>query len=234
MGLTGAGGALVAIPLFMQFLGMSLKEASVYSLLAVVIASFSNFWTQRKFTEFKTGVLIVIFSVMGSFISAPLKKSIPDLLIVILLLVISLYATYTMWFQKKLISNNQSSSKTSFVITFVVGTTLGFLTTLTGLGGGVLMMPVLMNVYSLDQSRAVATSLLAVAISSLSSLIIQSMGGFHLQLDQNILYLTFGIIVSAFLLKWGVKRLPLEKMNFIRKIVFTGVVVLSILKMFNA
>ena len=38
MGLTGAGGALVAIPLFMQFQGMSLKEASVFSLIAVVIA----------------------------------------------------------------------------------------------------------------------------------------------------------------------------------------------------
>jgi len=31
MGLTGAGGALVAIPLFMQFLALTLKDASVYS-----------------------------------------------------------------------------------------------------------------------------------------------------------------------------------------------------------
>lgn len=39
MGLTGAGGALVAIPLFMTVLRMELKSAAVYSLVTVVIAS---------------------------------------------------------------------------------------------------------------------------------------------------------------------------------------------------
>jgi uncharacterized membrane protein YfcA len=55
MGLTGAGGALIAIPLFIQFMGMNLKEASIYSLIAVVVASLLNFVEQRKATQYRTG-----------------------------------------------------------------------------------------------------------------------------------------------------------------------------------
>ena len=43
MGLTGSGGALVAIPLFMYVLELGLKEASVLSLVAVRLASSFNY-----------------------------------------------------------------------------------------------------------------------------------------------------------------------------------------------
>ena len=42
MGLTGAGGALISIPLFLSLMNVSLKEATVLSLIAVMLGSLIN------------------------------------------------------------------------------------------------------------------------------------------------------------------------------------------------
>lgn len=231
MGLTGAGGALVAIPLFMIFLGMPLKIASIYSLLAVVIASSSNFLAQKHFTNYKTAFVVVLFSAIGSYLTAPYKILMPESVIAGLLIAVSLYALYAVWFTpvKKTINNSKSDSRVFFSIP--VGIFLGTLTTFTGLGGGVLMMPVFLKLYSFDQSAAVATSLLAVALSSLASLLIQMQQGFEVVFDLNILFLVLGILLSALILKLIMKKISANTLSIIRKQVFTGVVLLAIYKL---
>lgn len=231
MGLTGAGGALVAIPLFMIFLGMPLKIASIYSLLAVVIASGSNFLAQKYFTNYKTAFVVVFFSAIGSYLSSPYKILMSESVIAGLLIAVSLYALYAVWFTpaKKTINISKSDPRVYFSIP--VGIFLGTLTTFTGLGGGVLMMPVFLKLYSFDQSAAVATSLLAVALSSLASLIIQMNHGFEVVFDLNILFLILGILLSALILKLLMKKLPATTLSIIRKQVFTVVVLLAIYKL---
>ena len=230
MGLTGAGGALVAIPLFIQFLAMTLKDASVYSLLAVVIASLFNFFAQKHFTNYKVALSIVIYSAIGSFISAPIKKFVPDIIIAALLTFVSLYALYSVWFSIPRIKNFDEEAKQPIILTLFIGLALGFLTTITGLGGGVLMMPIFLKFYDFDQPRAVATSLLAVSLSSLISLLIQIKDGFTFPLDKNLLFLLMGIILSAFIIKKLTTLLTSKMINKIRKIIFSLVVILAISK----
>lgn len=232
MGLTGAGGALIAIPLFMQLLGMGLKDASVLSLFAVVIASMSNFISQRKFADMKNSTIIVVFSALGSFVSNPYKKGVSDLVVAVLLAAVSLYALYSVWKPAKKIDVNERTKAPSVFITIIIGIFLGFLTTFTGLGGGVLMMPIFLSLYGYGQKEAVATSLLAVSLSSLVSLVIQINGGVSLSLDLSIVYLILGILSSAISLKFLIQKIEVSKMIRVRQVVFSVVVVIALSKIF--
>jgi uncharacterized membrane protein YfcA len=231
MGLTGAGGALIAIPLFMQFLKMSLKEASVYSLMAVVIASLSNFYHQRKDAKISLAVIFVVSSAIGSFVSLPYKSLIPDLGIASILAMIAIYSLYSVWIpHEKMTSLNQQ--KINHFKTIFIGFILGILTTFTGLGGGVLMLPILLGIYKLPQHQAVATSLVVVGFSSLSSFLIQASRGISVIIDARFLALLAGILVTSYLLKLLTSKLSTEHFEMLGKIIFTLVVGISLAKIF--
>lgn len=231
MGLTGAGGALVAIPLFLQFLEMGLKEATLYSLIAVIIASLSNFIFQRKFSDYKLSIIFVILSTLGSLATNPFKKLLPDIYMASLLGIVSIYSLYSIWKPKR--AGDTKIKTPPWPLTGLIGLCLGGLTTFTGLGGGVLMLPLLIGVYGFDQNRAVATSLLTVALSSLSSLLIQIISGAEFELNVQLLELVVGILLSAFAVKFLITKMHPSHMNKIRNIVFTFVVFLALFKLFS-
>lgn len=233
MGLTGAGGALVAIPLFMQFMGQSLKEASLYSLVAVVLASLINFLAQKSFTRYKTGLLIVLFSAVGSYLTAPFKAELSSFWIAVILSIVSLYALYSVWVPVKIKTEDGAQSLESFWSSSLVGLFLGALTTFTGLGGGVLMLPIFLGLYHFKQPNAVATSLFAVGLSSLSSLIIQIHQGADFKIGIGLIYLLSGILTSVFLLKTISKRLSYDVLIKLRQIVFSFVVLMALAKIFQ-
>lgn len=233
MGLTGAGGALVAIPLFMHFFAMELKDASVYSLIAVVVASLLNYFSQRSSTQYKTAIIIVIASAIGSYLTAPFKEVLPTIFVAGILTSISLYALYSVWKPTKApVSGLILPPKESAPLSVIVGFILGTLTTFTGLGGGVLMLPIFLVFYHHSQSQAVATSLFAVGLSSLASLVVQVSLGASFSIDSGLGYLIIGILASVFILKKFVNTLPATFISRTRQIVFTFVVILAISKIF--
>lgn len=229
MGLTGAGGALIAIPLFMQHNHMTLKEASVLSLLAVVIASFSNFIFQRKGAQISLALHFTAASAAGSFLALPFKKVLSDVVLATLLAVISLYALHSVWRPQKK-EPLGDLAPVGLLVTVLLGLFLGVLTTLTGLGGGVLLLAVMLSVYKLPQAQAVATSLLIVSLSSLASFLIQ--GGGNLSLGWNLLGLVAGILGASYLLKLLLTKPPEAYVQLLRKVVFTFVVVIALVKIF--
>ena len=231
MGLTGAGGALVAIPLFMQFLNMNLREASVLSLIAVVIASLSNFYYQRKNADLSISIWFVFASAVGSFISQPFKSLIPETWIAIILALIAFFSLYSVWIPKKAV-NGIGEKKSHFIKTVLIGFSLGILTTFTGLGGGVLMLPILIGIYKFNQEKAVATSLVVVGFSSLISFLIQLKGGSSLKISFDFFGLIAGVLLTSYFLKLLTLKFSPKTFDLTRKIVFTVVVALSVAKIF--
>ena len=233
MGLTGAGGALISIPLFMQFLGHGLREASLYSLVAVVMASLLNFLAQKSSTQYRTGIIIILSSAVGSFLSTPFKKELSTFGIAIILSLVSLYALYTVWFPAKSVSPPSGDPLKSVWFSLIIGLLLGALTTFTGLGGGVLMLPIFLNLYHFSTSQAVATSLFSVGLSSLSSLLIQINQGMRFDVTWELGYLLIGILFSALLLKRISQKMKPNILERARQIVFSIVVVLAMVKIFE-
>ena len=59
LALTGSGGALLAIPLFMAVLGFTLKMGTFYSLIVVVMASLIGIFANYKDVNVKYAVLML-------------------------------------------------------------------------------------------------------------------------------------------------------------------------------
>lgn len=230
MGLTGAGGAIIAIPLFMQFLSLSLKEASVLSLVAAALASLLNLLSQRRHVDLPLALSLFLPSVLGSYVSALFKASLPELVMKVLLGGISLYAFYAVWFPSR---EEGGQGHAGLFLGAGVGLILGVLTTLTGLGGGVLLLPVLLSVFGLPHQRAVATSLVAVSLTSLTSLLIQMLRGAEAAAVEQISYLAAGILISALSLGYLLKRVSPSLTQRISRIVFSLVVIIALVKIFG-
>ena len=81
----------------MHFLHLSLKDASVYSLLSVIFASFINFIMQKKEAQIKTSIFLVLFSAVGSYLSSPWKSVLSNFYVSLLIIIISLFALFNVW-----------------------------------------------------------------------------------------------------------------------------------------
>jgi uncharacterized membrane protein YfcA len=231
MGITGGSGALIAIPLFMHFLHMTLKDATVNSLLAVILGSFFNFILLRKNAHYKLATVIAAFSFLGSVVSSPLKIILPVTAIKIILSAVSAFALFQVFKASPVSRATKPRENIPMILNLGVGLLLGCLTTLTGLGGGILMVPILLKYYAFDGASAVSTSLLVVSVSSLISLMVQMQKGFMFSLNANTFYLLIGILGSAILVKLLTKNISPQVMLLVRKVVFSLVVVLALVKL---
>ncbi len=230
LGLTGSGGALVAIPLFM-YLGLTIKEASFLSLIAVVLAGAFNLLQQYKTAQVKNAMIMIGASLLGSIVLIPVKEITPNIVIVILLTLISIYSLITMWMPKK--AEVTQTKSHPLWLTLVVGFILGGLTTLTGLGGGVLLMPIFVGIFRMPMPQALATSLVTILGSSFISFLLQWQKGAMLPALDKVLFLVTGIALSTFVLKQVIKRISPPQADLLRKWVFSGIVLFAMIKFYS-
>src|SRR5690606_27676985 len=222
-----AGGALISIPLFINIVNLGLKEATILSLVAVVFGTSINMWGQMKKVHLNITIPLALAGIISNYLSLPLKKIVPDVIVALLLTLIALYSLWGVWSggknEKKLIKENNTVIKA-----LVAGTVLGLLTTLTGLGGGVVLIPVLIRVFGKSYEEALPTSLGTVLVISLSSFLMQFSGVKDIASINEIIYLGIGSFLSFFLLKIGIKKLSKETIGITRQITFSLVAVYSV------
>jgi hypothetical protein len=230
MSLTGSGGALVSIPLFIEFKQLSLKEASVLSLLAVIFSSVVSFIFQKIKLNYKLCFGVFLFSALGSFVALPLKSVTSDELIALLLTSIAAFSLFRTWFPLK--RNTIHFQNPKFWPIAVLGLSLGILTTLTGIGGGIVLVPILSSFFSQDHEEAIGSSLVIVGLSSFFSFLIQISSN-NLKIPPvELLYLGIGILLMNIAVRMVLIKLITSKIVLLRKFVFTFVVLFTVLKLF--
>jgi uncharacterized protein len=225
MGLTGAGGALISIPLFIHLLGVGLKEATVLSLLAVIIGTLTNVLGLLKKVDYRTVTSFVLFGAIGNWASLPLKLLVPDLAIAGLLTAIAAYSLFSIWRKRKPASAINSAGIVKSALT---GLFLGVITTLTGLGGGVLLVPILMQLFGKTYEEALPTSLATILLISSISFLLQLRVAPSLIGPAEVAPIAAGAIVAFLGLRLALRPLSTETIDLVRKIVFSGVTVYSI------
>lgn len=228
MGLTGAGGGVLAVPLFIFLTGVDIQTATFYSLYCLVTSALFTWWVQRDFTYYRTGVILCIFSSLSSVFFSRLKQTTPSLWIELLFILVCSYSLYSSWAAKKRKKDISSQAQHSGPIVALTGTAVGALATMTGLGGGVILVPTLQNRFHFSQKQAVATSLFTIILTSFSSIVAQIYLG-KKTLDPLFLLVLVGTsLISALLIKKLVKHLPLEKEIKLRNWAFTGIILFAI------
>lgn len=236
LGLTGSGGGLVSIPLFMNLVHIDLKVATVFSLLTVMIGALFGWLPQRRGTHYIPAAIMFSSSLVASWGASHFKSDFPEMGIRLLIVLLCCFSLYQFWKGRSQTVASQTPNSTPttnlnpslIVKSLFTGIVLGVLTTLTGLGGGVLLVPLMLSLLKFTLPEAISTSLLTVMFASAGSLWFQReqlLGHVTLEI---IGLLILGVVASSLLVRLMLKKIPTNQLTLIKKIVFTSVVIWTI------
>lgn len=183
LGLIGAGGSILTVPVLVYVIGLNPVVATAYSLFVVgmtsLIGAIQNF--KKKLVDVKTAIIFAIPAFIAVYLTRMyLVPAIPeqlfsvgtfivtkDIFIMVFFAIVMLLASFSMISSKKVSPNEHQQIKYNFPLIAVEGILVGTLTGIVGAGGGFLIIPALVLLAKLPMKKAVGTSLLIIAAKSL-------------------------------------------------------------------
>ena len=198
MGLTGAGGGILSVPLLVFFLGLPIAEAAPIALCAVALASSigAMLGLKNKTLRYKAAGFMAIFGLALSPLGLWLAPQIPNVPLQILFSLILIYVAVHLLKQARnqikgipeehrkpppcLI--NPSIGRLQWTIPcaralLFAGSLAGFLSGLLGVGGGFIIVPALKRYTDLPVKSIVATSLGVLAVITGGGAIFSAVSG---------------------------------------------------------
>jgi len=170
LGLFGAGGGMLTVPLLMYGAGLPLKQAIAASIWIVGGVSLVAALQQRAWQVIRPG-LLVFFSIggitggiVGAWLGSWIASYLQQLLFGTLLLIVSIWTWRT-----HLHEEAQPAASCHCLMAVFAGSVLGLLTGLLGVGGGFLMVPILIALGISHFPTAVAHSLILISINAAAS-----------------------------------------------------------------
>jgi len=224
LGIGGSGGGIVAIPLLIYLGGLDVKDATSYGLLVSAAGSFLTWFSQREKTVFPVVLGLIIPAVIFAKMLAPFKSECPSWVIALMLNAVCVFSLYSLWFARHEKYGAHYSNFFRIKNSLAGGAMAGALNTMTGLGGGVIMVPWLVRFTRLNMDEAVACSLLT--ISMIAPFSVWSLH--KMDLDPFAFFaLVVGVIVAVFVIRQLMKVVDETRMNSMRKLTLTVVTVFS-------
>lgn len=183
LGLIGGGGSILTVPVLVYLLMINPVTATAYSLFVVgatsLVGAFKNM--QKKLVDFRTAIVFSIPAFIAVYATRKwLVPAIPESLffvggleitknigIMLFFAIIMVIASVSMIREngKKQVTMGKVSYNYPLII--IEGIVVGVLTGIVGAGGGFLIIPALVLLAKLPMKKAVATSLLIIAVKSL-------------------------------------------------------------------
>lgn len=199
MGLTGAGGGILSVPLLVFALHLTISEAAPISLLAITLAAGVGalLGLKNKILRYKAAGLMAMFGLIFSPIGLWLSQRIPNAPLLILFSITLFYVSIRLYRQAyKEMSGipdfegkppppcllDVSEGKLAWNIPcaralMFSGGLAGFLSGLLGVGGGFVIVPALKRYTDLPVKSIVATSLGVLAIIAGGGTIFSAISG---------------------------------------------------------
>jgi uncharacterized membrane protein YfcA len=199
LGLTGGGGSIFAVPLLVYGLGVRTREAIGVSLAAVGATALVGGLRRlaRGEVEVRTGLLFAAAGMFGAPAGSWVGDRVPEGVLLVLFAVLMVLVAARMWVQASRrpeetrairalsvapADGNGPSCRRDpegrlhltsrcFAVLVAAGLATGVLSGLFGVGGGFVIVPALVLVTGMGIHRAVATSLLVIALVSASGVI---------------------------------------------------------------
>ena len=228
LGLAGTGGGVIAIPLLMSLGGYDIKTASAYGLLSLSVGAILNWFIRRKNTLYPVAAVLILVAGAVAYLVVPLKIMAPEWVIICLLNIACLFSLYSLWILRKPEDLGEMRPLAYRLKTATVGGIMtGFLSTMTGLGGGVVIIPWLTGIVRLSFAQALACSLLTISVIAPFSAWRQ----IDIALTPGMWFsLIGGVCLASLLIKKVTSYIPPGHMTLIHKLSLTGVLCFSIYK----
>jgi uncharacterized membrane protein YfcA len=167
LGLLGSGGSILTVPVLVYLLGQDEKVAIAGSLAIVgtIALAGSLQYLRSKLIDYRAVLLFGGPGMIGTYLGAWLAKFIPGVAQLALFALVMLLASWFMLRPPKLNGGETREPREAWKIG-VDGLAVGVLTGLVGVGGGFLIVPALVLLGGLSMHKAVATSLVIIALKS--------------------------------------------------------------------
>jgi uncharacterized protein len=166
----GIGGGIIITPV-LTLMGFTPAHIASTSLIAVTSTSASSTiaYSRQKKIEYRIGLKMVIFSIPGSiigaFISTDISLEFFKLSFAILLMLTGAYIL----FKNSILKNPNKKPKTSIslLICYTAAFIAGIISSLFGVGGGIIFVPIMVLIFQMTMAKAAPTSQLILFITSL-------------------------------------------------------------------
>ncbi len=200
LGLTGAGGSILTVPVLVYLVGQADKVAIAGALAIVGGTSLVGAlpYIYRNRVDWRYVILFGGPGMAGAYGGASLAQFVPGTLQLIVFGILAVLAGVLM-IRPVQVLDSPRASHAYWKIT-AEGLALGIVTGFVGVGGGFLIVPALVLLGSLPIRVAVGTSLLIITLKSLSGFYkyLDILGALHLTLDWEVigLFTILGIVGS--------------------------------------
>ena len=174
-GFFGIGGGTIIVPLLI-YVGFSMKEAVGISIIQMVFSSYYGSFLNHKrgFLNAKSGLTLGIGGAIGAFGSGFVVKNVDDMFLKYLFLGVILFAIFR--FFNASASSDKEPIENSILI-FFIGMGVGVIAISIGIGGSLLLTPILVSFLHFHVKRATALALFFIIFSSTSGFISMSING---------------------------------------------------------
>ena len=216
----GASGYLALMALF-GFVPLVMKPTALVLNLLVSLIAFLSFYKARFFKPKLLWPLIlgsIPLAYLGSII--PL----PDVIYKRILAVVLLFSIIRLLIGK---SDMEQKKDPPFWVLLLIGSGIGLLSGMIGMGGGILLSPILILAGWSNQKETAAISAIFIFLNSLSGLVGQFQKGF--ELAPGIIWIAASVLVGGWLGAYiGAKKVPIGQMKWL----LAGVLMMAVGKLF--
>lgn len=199
LGLLGSGGSILTVPVLVYLLGQDEKVAIAGSLFivgSIALAGGLQF-LRAGFVEWRSVLMFGLPGMLGTYLGAVLAAYVSGVMQLALFALVMLAASYLMLRPLDL-EHAGGAPRAAWKIASE-GLVVGVITGLVGVGGGFLIVPALVLLGGLSMHRAVATSLVIIALKSYSGFwkYLDVLEQQSLELDWNTLLLVTALGVAG-------------------------------------
>jgi hypothetical protein len=202
----GAGGGFILVPiLLIIFPEKTPEEITSISLAVVFFNSISGTLAYHKMKriDYKSGLIFAVSTVpgaiLGTLVITMISKNIFNLIFGIILMILAVYL-----FLKPETKNNLGQTQIQTPpkvqkkwLGVLINLTIGFISTLLGIGGGIMRVPTLVHFLNFPVHIATATSHFIVAIMAFSGSIVHLINGNYLNNLMPVITLSLAAIIGA-------------------------------------
>ncbi len=236
LGLLGSGGSIVTVPVLVYLFGQDEKVAIAGSLAIVgtIAAAGSLQYMRARMVDWRSVLLFGAPGMLGTYLGAWSAAWVAGIVQLALFAVVMLVASWFMLKPAKPLPAVDHPAARSIPKIMLDGLLVGVLTGLVGVGGGFLIVPALALLGGLSMHRAVATSLVIIALKSFSGFfkyldVLQAQGQ---SLDWPVIGLVTVLgIAGSFAGNHIATRLPQQK---IRKLFGVFLIVMGVFILFRS
>ncbi len=228
-GFFGIGGGMILVPILL-LLDIDIKTAIGISIVQMVFSSFYGSYLNHKKGSLIVGegIWVGIGGFVGGAIGGYVSDMVPEEMLQFLFLGLLIFALYRLFSAK--VSESGEVKTLDPKVLFIVGFVIGIFAISLGVGGSILLTPILAGFLHYPIKKAVSAGLFFVAFSSVAGLFMKLSTG-TIDLEKGI-YVAVASLVGVYIGIWLKDHVTPSKHKLYLMIMYSVALLILIKKMF--